>query len=67
MGVSEDDLLFLEADVDAEVEAATNEAKAGEYRVRICCFKMFGQTGADHGAVDISRSNRARNRARDAP
>ncbi len=30
MGVSEDDLLLLEADVDAEVETATNEAKAGE-------------------------------------
>jgi TPP-dependent pyruvate/acetoin dehydrogenase alpha subunit len=30
MGVSEDDLLVLEADVDAEVETATNEAKAGE-------------------------------------
>jgi pyruvate dehydrogenase E1 component alpha subunit len=30
MGVSEDDLLFLEADVDTEVETATNEAKAGE-------------------------------------
>ena len=29
MGVSEDDLLGLEADVDAEVETATNEAKAG--------------------------------------
>ena len=29
MGVSEDDLLVLEADVDAEVETATNEAKAG--------------------------------------
>jgi pyruvate dehydrogenase E1 component alpha subunit len=29
MGVSEDDLLLLEADVDAEVETATNEAKAG--------------------------------------
>ncbi len=30
MGVSEDDLLVLEADVDAEVETATKEAKAGE-------------------------------------
>jgi pyruvate dehydrogenase E1 component alpha subunit len=30
MGVSEDELLLLESDVDAEVEAATNEAKAGE-------------------------------------
>ena len=29
MGVSEDDLLLLEADVDTEVETATNEAKAG--------------------------------------
>jgi len=29
MGVSEDDLLVLEADVDTEVETATNEAKAG--------------------------------------
>jgi TPP-dependent pyruvate/acetoin dehydrogenase alpha subunit len=29
MGVSEDDLLLLEADVDAEVDTATNEAKAG--------------------------------------
>src|ERR1700722_15815603 len=29
MDVSEDDLLLLEADVDAEVEAATNAAKAG--------------------------------------
>jgi pyruvate dehydrogenase E1 component alpha subunit len=29
MGVTEDDLLLLEADVDAEVETATNEAKAG--------------------------------------
>jgi pyruvate dehydrogenase E1 component alpha subunit len=29
MGVSEDDLLLLEADVDAEVETAANEAKAG--------------------------------------
>jgi pyruvate dehydrogenase E1 component alpha subunit len=29
IGVSEDDLLLLEADVDAEVETATNEAKAG--------------------------------------
>jgi pyruvate dehydrogenase E1 component alpha subunit len=30
MGVSEDDLLLLEADVDAEIETATNEAKAGD-------------------------------------
>jgi pyruvate dehydrogenase E1 component alpha subunit len=30
MGVSEDDLLVLEADVDAEIETATNEAKAGD-------------------------------------
>jgi pyruvate dehydrogenase E1 component alpha subunit len=30
MGVSEDDILVLEADVGAEVETATNEAKAGE-------------------------------------
>jgi acetoin:2,6-dichlorophenolindophenol oxidoreductase subunit alpha len=30
MGISEDDLLVLEADVDAEVETATNEAKAGD-------------------------------------
>jgi pyruvate dehydrogenase E1 component alpha subunit len=30
MGVSEDDLLSLEADVDAEIETATNEAKAGD-------------------------------------
>jgi TPP-dependent pyruvate/acetoin dehydrogenase alpha subunit len=29
MGVSEDDLLLLESEVDAEVETATNEAKAG--------------------------------------
>jgi TPP-dependent pyruvate/acetoin dehydrogenase alpha subunit len=29
MGISEDDLLVLEAEVDAEVEAATIEAKAG--------------------------------------
>jgi pyruvate dehydrogenase E1 component alpha subunit len=29
MGITEDDLLLLEAEVDAEVEAATNEAKAG--------------------------------------
>jgi pyruvate dehydrogenase E1 component alpha subunit len=30
MGVSEDDLLVLEADVDAEIETATNETKAGD-------------------------------------
>jgi len=29
MGVDEDELLVLEADVDAEVDTATNEAKAG--------------------------------------
>lgn len=47
MGVSEDDLLVLEADVDAEVETATNEAKAGEIPGEELLFK---DVWADGGA-----------------
>ena len=47
MGISEDDLLVLEADVDAEIETATNEAKAGDIPGEDLLFK---DVWADGGA-----------------
>jgi TPP-dependent pyruvate/acetoin dehydrogenase alpha subunit len=47
MGISEDDLLVLEAEVDAEVEAATEEAKAGPVPGEDLLFK---DVWADGGA-----------------
>ena len=68
MGVSEDDLVGLRGTTwTPRSRRPPTRRRPARCRAKNCCSKTYGQTGADRGAVDISRGDRARYRPGDAP